>query len=159
MDRGLSALIAGATVLTAGAVGATNGPQRPATAAWYGLLRKPGFTPSGRVIAPAWGILELLLAGTGYRLLQAPGTQARSAALGSWCMTLLGLAIYPWLFFGRKRLGTSALASGAMLVSAAATVVEARKVDKPAAAMTVPLLFWLSFATILSEELWRENKR
>jgi tryptophan-rich sensory protein len=35
--------------------------------------------------------------------------------------------------------------------------IAARKVDQPAAVMTMPLLFWLGFATLLSEELWRRN--
>jgi tryptophan-rich sensory protein len=35
--------------------------------------------------------------------------------------------------------------------------IAAREVDEPAAIMTVPLLFWLGFAALLSEELWRRN--
>jgi len=34
----------------------------------------------------------------------------------------------------------------------------ARESDPPSAAMTVPLLLWLGFATFLGEELWRRNK-
>ncbi len=158
MDKNASALVSGAAVLTAAVLGARNGPQRPVTGAWYALLRKPGYTPPGPVIGAAWGVLELLLAATGYRLLQAPRTEARTAAVGAWSLTLLGLAGYPWLFFRKKRLASSTVASGAMLASAVGTAVAAREVDKPAAAMTVPLLLWLSFATVLSEELWRRNR-
>ncbi len=157
MDKNASALVSGAAVLTAAIIGARNGPQRPVTAAWYAVLRKPEFTPPGPLIGAAWGALELLLVGTGYRLLRAPRAEARNAAVGAWSLTLLGLAGYPWLFFRQKRLASSAVASGAMLLSAAGTAVAAREVDKPAAAMTVPLLLWLSFATVLSEELWRRN--
>ncbi|MBC7799290.1 MAG: tryptophan-rich sensory protein, partial [Gemmatimonadaceae bacterium] len=122
-------------------------------------LRKPPFTPPGPAIGAAWGVLELLLAGTGYRLLRRPPSDARNAAVGAWSLTLLGLAGYPWLFFRRKRLAASTVASGAMLLSAAGTAIAAREVDRPAAAMTVPLLLWLGFATLLSEELWRRNPR
>lgn len=158
MDKTASALMTGAAVITAAAVGARHGPQRPATAAWYALLRKPAYTPPGPLIGAAWGVLEMLLAGTGYRLLRRAPGEARNAALGAWGLTLLGLAGYPWLFFRRKRLGSSTIASGAMLASAAATAVAAREVDRPATAMTVPLLLWLGFATLLSEELWRRNR-
>lgn len=158
MDKRGSALVAGAAVLTAAAVGARHGPQRPATGAWYALLRKPAYTPPGPVIGAAWGALELLLAGAGYRLLRARRTEARTAAVGAWSLTLLGLAGYPWLFFRQKRLTSSTVASGAMLASALGTAVAAREVDKPAAAMTVPLLLWLGFATVLSEEIWRRNR-
>lgn len=158
MDKNASALVSGAAVLTAAAIGARNGPQRPVNAVWYAALRKPEFTPPGPLIGAAWGVLELLLIGTGYRLLRAPRTEARNAAVGAWGLTLLGLAGYPWLFFSQKRLTSSTVASAAMLASATGTAVAAREVDKSAAAMTVPLLLWLSFATVLSEELWRRNR-
>ena len=157
MDRTTSGLVSGAAVLVAAATGARNGPQRPATAAWYAVLRKPGYTPPGPLIGAAWGVLETLLATTGYRLLRAPDSGARHAALGAWGLTLVGLAGYPWLFFRRKRLASSAGAAAAMLASAAGLTLAARKVDPPAAAMTAPLLLWLCFATVLSEELWRRN--
>ncbi len=159
MDRNTSALVAGSAVLAAAMAGARNGPQRPSTAAWYAMLRKPGYTPPGPLIGAAWGVLETLLAATGYRLLRARRQDARSVALGCWGLTLAGLAGYPWLFFGRKRLASSTAASGAMLASAAGLAFAARDVDEPAAAMTVPLLLWLGFATVLSEELWRRNPR
>ena len=157
MNRKTSAFVACAAVMTAGLIGAQNGPQRPTTALWYGLLRKPGYTPPGPLIGAAWSALELLLVGTGYRLLRAPRTNARNVAIGAWSLTLAGLAGYPWLFFRQKRLASSSVAAGTMLASAVGMAVAARKVDKPAAAMAAPLLLWLSFATVLSEELWRRN--
>ncbi len=157
MNKQSAAAVAIGSVLTAAALGARNGPQRPRTAFWYARLNKPSYTPPGPVIGAAWGGLELLLAGAGYRLLRAPRTEARNAAVGSWALTLIGLAGYPWLFFGRKQLGESAVASASMLAAALGTATAAREVDPPASAMTVPLLLWLGFATVLSEELWRRN--
>jgi len=159
MNKAGSATLAGAAVLGAGAVGARNGPQNPATALWYGRLHKPRYTPPGPLIGVAWTVLEGLLVVTGYRLLRAPKTTSRGVALAAWSATLLGLGGYPWLFFGKRRLASSTAASGAMLLSAAALAAAAEKVDRPAAAMTVPLLLWLTFATVLSEELWRKNPR
>lgn len=159
MDKTTSALVSGTAVLTAALLGAKHGPQRPATAAWYALLRKPAYTPPGPLIGGAWGVLELLLGIAGTRLLRVPRTGTRDAALGAWALTLMGLAGYPWLFFRRKRLASSTAAAGAMLASATALAVAARKADEPAAIMTVPLVLWLGFATVLSEELWRRNPR
>ena len=160
MGRGASLAISVAAVAAAAAVGARNGPQRgPKTAAWYAALRKPAYTPPGPAIGAAWGLLEVLLAAVGYRLLRAPGSAMRNVAIGGWGLTLAGLAGYPWLFFTRRRLASSTVASGAMLASAAATALAARRVDETAAAMTTPLLLWLTFATGLGEELWRRNPR
>ncbi len=157
MNKQSAAVVAVGSVLVAAVLGARNGPQRPMTALWYARLRKPSYTPPGPAIGAAWGTLELLLAGAGYRLLQSPRSEARSAAVGSWALTLVGLAGYPWLFFRQKQLGSSTVASASMLAAALGTVAAAREVDRPAAAMTLPLTAWLSFATLLSEELWRRN--
>jgi translocator protein len=159
VNKTTSALASGTAVLIAAIIGAQNGPQQPTTATWYAMLRKPAFTPPGPLIGGAWGILELLLSITGYRLMQAPHASARSAALGAWSLTLLGLAGYPWLFFRRKRLTSSAAAASAMLASATGMAISARKVDESAVIMTIPLLLWLGFATVLSEELWRRNPK
>ena len=159
MNKTTSALASGTAVLTAAVIGARNGPQRPTTAAWYALLRKPEYTPPGPFIGAAWTVLETLLAVTGYRLLRAPDSIPARAAVGTWAMTLVGLAGFPYLFFRRKRLASSTGVAGGMLASAAGLAFAARKVDPPSAVMTIPLLLWLGFATVLSEELWRRNPR
>ena len=157
MNKQSAAIVSVGSVLVAAALGAQNGPQQPSAAIWYARLRKPPYTPPGPLVGAAWGVLEILLAGTGYRLLRAKGDGLRSVAVGSWALTLAGLAGYPWLFFRKKRLGESTVASASMLASALGTAVTAREVDPPAAAMTMPLTIWLGFATLLSEELWRRN--
>jgi tryptophan-rich sensory protein len=158
MNRNTAALLAGAAVLAAAVIGGQNGPQRPRTALWYARLRKPAYTPPGPAIGATWGVLETLLAATGYRLLRQPPTQTRSAALASWGCSLLGLAGFPALFFGRKRLGLSTAASGAMLAATAGTALLARDIDRPAAVLSLPLLGWLGFATVLSGDLYRRNR-
>jgi tryptophan-rich sensory protein len=152
-----------ASVLAAAVVGARNGPQRPSTALWYALLRKPAYTPPGPAVGVAWTLLEGLLALIGYRLMraspQAGRSQARALALGGWLGTLAGLAGYPWLFFTRRRLGASAAASGAMLASAVIMTTGARRLDRTAAVLAVPLIAWLGFANILGDQLWLANRR
>ena len=158
MNRSSSALIAGLAVLGCGVVGGLNGPQQPRAAIWYLRLRKPGYTPPGPAIGAAWGVLELLLIVSGYRLLRDRPSKRRTVALAGWTLTLAGLAGFPWLFFRQRRLGSSTLAAGAMLASAATTALAARKIDTRAAELTTPLIAWLTFATLLSEELRRRNR-
>jgi tryptophan-rich sensory protein len=157
MNKNTSAILAGAAVLAAAVIGARNGPQAPRTAIWYALLRKPAYTPPGRIIGPTWGLLETLLAATGYRLLHQPPTEARNIALGGWATSLVGLAGFPWLFFRQKRLGPSAIASAGMLAAVATTSIAARKVDRAASVLSLPVLLWLGFATVLSADLRRLN--
>lgn len=63
------------------------------------------------------------------------------------------------IFFGEKKLGASAIASGAMLATGTGYVAVAAKVDRPAAATAVPFVAWLGFATLLAEQVWHRNPR
>lgn len=121
MRRETSALIAAAAVLGAARIGAryNPGPGQPRTATWYDRLDKPSFTPLGAVIGAAWTGLDFLLCVAGYRLLAAPPSPRRRTALGLWGLSVSGLAVWPYLFFGRKRLGESVVALGGMLAVAA----------------------------------------
>ena len=78
MDKTTAALVSVASVASAPS-SARSRPERPREAVWYGALRKPTYTPSGSTIGIAWGVLETLLAVTGYRLLAKPAGSAR------WC--------------------------------------------------------------------------
>jgi translocator protein len=157
MDKTTAALVSVASVAGAALIGAQFGPQRPREAVWYEALRKPSYTPSGSTIGIAWGLLETLLAVTGYRLLTRPNSTARGTALASWGATLAGLAGYPALFFGGKKLGPSAATAAAMCASSTAAAAAASKVDEVAAVSMAPLALWTMFATLLSEEIWRRN--
>ncbi len=158
MNKTASAWTAGLAVAGCGLLGSLNGPQQPRAAIWYLRLRKPEYTPPGPAIGATWGILEILLVVSGYRLLRRRASARRTVALGGWALTLVGLAGFPWLFFRERRLGASTLAAGAMLASAATTAAAAHDVDAPAAELTTPLIAWLAFATLLSGELRRRNR-
>ncbi len=158
MNKSASAAIASVAVLGCGILGGMSGPQQPRAGLWYLRLRKPSYTPPGPAIGATWGVLEILLVVTGYRLLRDKPSRRRTVALSGWALTLVGLAGFPFLFFRERRLGSSTLAAGAMLASAATTAIAARKIDAPAAGLTTPLIAWVAFATILSEELRRKNR-
>ncbi len=145
-------------VAAAAVTGASFGPQTPRAAVWYASLRKPRATPPGPVIGAVWITLEGLLAFGGYRLLRAPSTPARQTALACWALTLTGLAGYPAIFFGRRKLGAGALAATGMFGASVGLLGATSRVDREAAAAFVPLSVWLGLATALSEELWRKNR-
>jgi benzodiazapine receptor len=157
MTKTEAAAISILSVAGAAIVGGHYGPQRPQEAKWYASLRKPSYTPPGSAIGITRGVLETLLCIAGYRLLTKPGSSERRAALASWSATLAGLAGYPALFFGRKKLGESAAAAAAMCAATTATVASGARVDGVAAASMAPLVLWTAFAVVLSEEVWRRN--
>lgn len=156
----LPALGAVGAVLGASAlVGRRNAPDpsHPAIRRWYRRLDKPGFTPPDAAFGAVWPVLETGLAFGGYRLLRRQPSPARNVAVGLWLLNTAMVGGWTQLFFRGKRLGASTAASGAMVVTAAAYVAAAAKVDRPAAAVAMPFVAWLGFATLLTERIWRAN--
>jgi len=160
MRETTAALAAVSAVSAAAIVGSRSGPtpSHPATATWYARLRKPSFTPPGPVFGAAWGMLDLLLAFAGYRLMRAPARPARTIALGTWAATVLGVGGFSWVLFGRKRTNEALGVNAAMVGTSAALVASAAEADPPAALAVLPLAAWVVFACVLQEEVGRRNR-
>jgi tryptophan-rich sensory protein len=71
---------------------------------------------------------------------------------------VLGVAGFPFVLFGRKRLDEALQVTAGMVATAAATSAAAATVDRRAAYASLPLLGWLMFAAVLQEEVWRRNR-
>ncbi len=133
-------------------------PSHPVTRGWYKQLEKPDFTPPDAAFGAVWPILETGLAVGGYRLLRQPASVPRNRAVGLWLLNIGMIGGWTELFFGKRQLGASAVASGAMIASGAAYAAAASRVDRPAAATAVPYVAWLGFATLLAEQIWQRNR-
>ncbi len=159
MRRDLAAALAVTGMVTAQLVGRRYSPtpDHPRTAAWYKSLRKPSVTPPGVVFGLVWTGLDALVGYAGYRLLTAPRSGARTAALGTWGLNLLGIGSFTWVLFGRKRLGAATGVTAAMVVTAWGGVATSWSVDRRASYAGIPLALWVCFALGLQEEVWRRN--
>lgn len=165
VKAGLSPLLAlgivGAVLGVSALVGRRNAPDpsHPGIRRWYRRLDKPDFTPPDAAFGAVWPVLETGLAVGGYRLLREPAGPMRNAAVGAWLVNSAMVGGWTQLFFRERQLGASAAASGAMIATGTAYVVTAAKVDRPAAALGVPFVAWLGFATLLATRIWQGNKR
>ncbi|WP_237479016.1 TspO/MBR family protein [Lichenibacterium dinghuense] len=162
-DGGLGPAAAGAvalgTVVGASLVGGRSSPtpDHPRTRRWYKDLEKPGFTPPAAVYGVAWTAIQAGLAVGGYRLLRRAPSRQRTIALSLWGVNQAAIAGWSEVFFGHRAPGAGTLAAGAMIGTAAGYVAAAAREDDAAAALGVPLVAWVSFATLLAEEIWRRN--
>ena len=162
-DGGLDPMMAGvivaATVVGAVMVGGRSSPtpNHPRTRRWYENLEKPGFNPPPPVYAAAWTGIQAGLAFGGYRLLRRAPSSSRTLALALWSANQAAIAGWSEIFFGQRAPGAGTLAAGAMIGTSAAYVAAATREDDVAAAAGVPLVAWVSFATLLAEEIWRRN--
>ena len=160
LSTSAAAALAATAVLAPALAAALDGPSRHwSTKVWYALLRKPAFHPPKAAFPVVWTALDGALALGAYRLARAPATPERNRALALLAANVAMISGWPTLFFGKRRLGAAALGSAAITATAAAYVVAAKPVDKPAAAAGVPLVAWVAFATVLGASVWKMNRR
>lgn len=160
MQKGTALLTASGALIGALLIGGSYGPKpdHPRTRAWYKSLKKPGYTPPKPTYGIVWGGIGTLLVLSGCRLLAAKPSRRRTRALTYWGVNVAGIGLWPKLFFGQRNLSASALVSGGMTLSAIAAAAAASRVDRLAGYASLPLPVWLSFATLLGEEIWRKNQ-
>ena len=159
MNKSLAAALAGTAVAGAQLAGRRYSPtpDHPRTAAWYAALRKPLYTPPGPVFGVAWTVLDALHGYAGFRLLSAPSSGWRTAALAAWATNVLGIGGFSWVLFGRKQLDEATGVTAGMLAASVVAVAAASQVDRRAAWAGAPLAGWVAFASLLQEEVWRRN--
>lgn len=124
---------------------------------WYEKLNKPPFQPPAWLFAPVWTVLYGLIATSGWRIYRRPSSPRRRRALGLWAAQLGLNGLWSWLFFGKQRPRTALADCALLLGTAVAYLPAAHGVDKTAARLFVPYVGWLSFATLLNEEIVRRN--
>lgn len=149
---GFAAAVAGAAW-----IGSRSRPRDWRTRLWYWRLEKPSFNPPDLVFPIVWTFLYTLIAISGWRVWRQRDSPQRTDALRLWLSQLIANAEWTRLFFG-KHLPTWSLANVLSLQSAViGYILEARKVDKPAAILFVPYAAWLAFAALLNKEIVRRN--
>ncbi|MBV1690305.1 tryptophan-rich sensory protein [Novosphingobium sp. G106] len=162
-SSGLSPFLAGAVVVgvlgLSALLGRRNAPDQshPGIRRWYQGLDKPSFTPPDAIFGLAWPLLETGIAVGGYRLLRHDPSFRRNASVGLWLATTGMIGGWTEMFFRKRNLPGSALASGVMLATATSYVAMTHKVDRVAQATAVPLVGWLAFATGLATRIWQRN--
>lgn len=121
---------------------------------WFEALQKPDWNPPNWVFAPVWTALYAMMAVAAWLVWRGGGRR------GPIVLFLLQLALnaaWSWLFFGLHR-PDLALADIVLLwLAIVATLVAFARVSGGAAALMVPYLAWVSFATVLNASIWRLN--
>jgi translocator protein len=160
LSKPAAAALAATAIVAPALASLSDRPSRSlSTKVWYALLRKPRFNPPPAVFPVVWTALDSALAVGAYRLARQPSTPERNRALGLFAANVAMITGWSRLFFGRHELGAAAVGSAAIAATATAYVAAARPVDRPAAAAGVPLVAWVTFATVLSTAVWKMNRR
>jgi tryptophan-rich sensory protein len=123
----------------------------------YAQLDKPAWAPPASVFGPMWTVLYALMAVAAVLVVRRAGWPGAKAAMVLFGLQLALNALWPWLFF-RWRLGAVSLVEiVGLLVVLVLTVLAFARVHRGAAALLLPYLAWVGFATALTWSVWRRN--
>jgi tryptophan-rich sensory protein len=140
----------------AAAIGGLGSAGAPA---FYGLLDRPAWAPPAWLFGPVWTTLYAAM-GVAAWLVWREGANAGAATrapLGLFLLQLAVNALWSWVFFVWQ---SGALATANILVLDAlvvATILAFRRVRPLAAALLLPYLAWIAFATALTLATWQRN--
>ena len=143
-------------LVTAGAA-VVGGIASSSAGTFYGQLDRPGWAPPAWLFGPVWTTLYILMAIAAWRVWKARGWEGARGALTLYLVQLALNALWTWLFFGLRHSGWALAEIVALWVVLMATIVAFWRIDRPAAALLLPYLAWVTFATALTWELRQRN--
>jgi tryptophan-rich sensory protein len=138
----------------AAAVGAVGSAD---AGSFYVQLSRPGWAPPASIFAPVWTTLYALMAVSAWLVWRAGPLLRTRSALVLFVAQLVFNALWSWIFF-KWQSGALAFAEVLLLwVLIAATILLFRRTSVLAAALLLPYLAWVTFATALTWSAWQRN--
>ncbi len=123
----------------------------------YQELVQPTWAPPPWLFGPVWTVLYALIAVSGWLVWRRAGWAGARAALTVYAVQLLLNALWTPLFFGAGMFGVAFVEIVLLWLSIVATIVLFARHSRPAAALLVPYLAWVSFAAALNLAIWLLN--
>jgi len=105
------------------------------------------------LFAPVWTLLYVAIAIAGWLSWRA----ASRVAVITWVIALVLNGVWSWLFFGQHWIGVALVDIAALWASILTFIITTRRDVPTAAALFLPYLAWVSFATALNLQIWRLN--
>lgn len=128
-------------------------PTTPALREWYPSLPKPRWTPPSRLFGPVWSLLYIAMAVAAWLVWRESETHDVATAL-IWYGVQLALNVaWSLVFFGRRAPGAGLAVIVVLWCAIAGTIVAFLPISPLAAALLVPYLVWVTFATALNASI------
>jgi tryptophan-rich sensory protein len=124
---------------------------------FYAQLVRPEWAPPASVFGPVWTVLYALMGIAAWLVWRIDGFRGARTALTLFLVQLAVNALWSWLFFA-WHLGAASFADIVVLwVLIVATMITFWRISRLAAALLVPYLLWVSFASALNYTMWQLN--
>lgn len=129
----------------------------PEVKGWYQTLVKPELTPPDQVFGPVWTTLYVIMAVAAWRAWRHSNFAWSSKALWLFLFQLTLNFAWSFLFFHYHWLLASGAEIAVLWLSIVFTVECFMRLDRVAGFLMLPYLAWVSYATMLTWEIWRMN--
>jgi benzodiazapine receptor len=124
---------------------------------WYASLAKPSWNPPNAVFGPVWSALYVLMGVSAWLVWRRAGFSGAGAGLVLFFVQLILNALWSYLFFGLHRPAFAFVDIVVLWAVILAVVVLFWQVQRVSAALLLPYLAWVGFASYLNFVLWRLN--
>ena len=143
-------------------IGALGVPFTTTQSAWFAALELPSFYPPGWAFGVVWPVLYALLGAAAALVSLAGRDGAASTRRVRTALALFGVQLalnVAWspVFWGLERADLGLAVLALLLPLVVATIAAFDRVDRRAAALLVPYLAWVCFATALNYAIWALN--
>ena len=123
----------------------------PSIPAWYTSLQKPLFSPPNWIFGPVWTVLYFLMGVSLYLIWNSrKKSQEKRIGLAYFFLQLTINVLWSYVFFGLRSPFNAFILILCLWTAILFTYLHFRKVEKKAAWLLIPYLFWVSFATLLN---------
>jgi benzodiazapine receptor len=141
----------------AAAAAVTGGLAAASAAEQYATLQQPDWAPPAWLFGPVWTVLYAAIAVSGWLVWRRAGWSGARTALSVFAAQLVLNALWTPLFFGAGLFGVAFVEIVLLWLSIVATIVLFARHSRPAAALLVPYLAWVTFASALNLAIWLLN--
>lgn len=123
---------------------------------WYAGLTKPSFTPPNAIFGPVWTLLYILIAMSGWMVWRRIGFSPIRPLMIYALQLALNFA-WSFIFFGVHLIGLAVVDVLLLWLAIVWNIALFWRVDRVAAALLLPYLAWVSFASALTIAVWQLN--
>jgi tryptophan-rich sensory protein len=132
---------------------------------WYRTLERPSWQPPDAAFGPVWTTLYTLMGAALVRVVRTPeragsrpSETARAIGLGLFAVQLALNGAWSWIFFREHALGAALAEILVLWLAILATIGAFAAIRPSAAALLVPYLAWVTFASVLTAWIWQHNR-
>lgn len=126
---------------------------------WYPGIHKPAFNPPNWLFGPVWSFLFILIGISSYLVWKKRKQAAHFPRTVAIYLIQLVLNLgWSFLFFYCHQIGAALLEILALLVAILVNAIRFYHIDKTAGRLFIPYLIWVSFAALLTYNIFILNQ-